>query len=75
VVLVGSLESNMMPTDQHRIEQLGRWLLPRWHTILIASGFVLFVMACVSDQLPEASLYVGPAIMLAGIIVMIREGL
>lgn len=49
------------------IERFGAWLIPRWPAFLLRAGFVLFVVACVaSNRLPLETIYVGPALMLAG---------
>ena len=46
-----------------------QWLLPRWPMILIRAGFALFAMACIeSDRLPVEALFIGPALMLAGVV-------
>ena len=49
------------------IERVGAWLVPRWPAYLQRAGFALFLLACVpSNRLPIETIYVGPALMLAG---------
>lgn len=49
------------------IERFGGWLVPRWPAYLRRAGFALFALACVaSNRLPIETIYVGPALMLAG---------
>lgn len=54
--------------EGHYVERFIDWLVPRWPSFLIGSGLLLFAVACVSD-LPEETLYAGPALMLAGLII------
>jgi hypothetical protein len=52
----------------HQFAGFIEWLVPRWPSFLIGSGLLFFAVACVSD-LPEEALYIGPALMLAGLII------
>ena len=51
----------------HQVKRFIDGLVPRLPSFLIGSGLLLFAVACVSD-LPEETLYAGPALMLAGLI-------
>ena len=45
-----------------------------WPRILVASGLFLFALACVAgESLPVESLFVGPGMMLAGVIMIARQ--
>jgi hypothetical protein len=40
-----------------------------WPGFLISSGFLIFALACInSDKLPTAALFVGPGMMVTGVI-------
>jgi hypothetical protein len=44
-----------------------------WPKLLSCAGLVLFSIACVDERLPEWTLYIGPAVMLAGVLMMIGK--
>jgi hypothetical protein len=46
-----------------------------WPRTLVASGLILFALACMAgERLPVESLFVGPGMMLAGVIMIARDG-
>lgn len=57
------------------IERFAAWLLPRWPAYLMRFGFALFAVACVaSSRLPIETIYIGPALMLAGTVSGLMRG-
>jgi hypothetical protein len=50
------------------------WILPRWPHIILWTGLLLFWFACIdSANLPLEAVFVGPVLMLAGIIMIQRS--
>jgi hypothetical protein len=50
------------------------WILDRWPELLVWSGLVLFWAACIwSERLPLEALLVGPALMVAGVILTVMN--
>jgi hypothetical protein len=49
------------------------WVTEYWPRILVASGLILFALACMAgESLPVESIFVGPGLMLAGVIMIAR---
>ena len=49
------------------------WVAEYWPRILVASGLILFGLACMAgESLPVESVFVGPGPMLAGVIMIAR---
>jgi hypothetical protein len=45
-----------------------------WPRTLVASGLILFALACFAgESLPVESIFVGPGMMLAGVIMIARD--
>jgi hypothetical protein len=58
-------------SGQSRLEV---WVTEYWPRILVASGLILFALACMAgESLPVESVFVGPGIMLAGVIMIARN--
>ncbi len=50
------------------------WILQRWTHIMLWTGLLLFWLACIdSADLPLEAVFVGPTLMLAGVIMMQRN--
>lgn len=47
--------------------------LEKWPVVLVSIGLALFAAACVRGAQPEWTLYIGPALMLAGVMMIIRQ--
>ena len=57
-------------SGQSRLEL---WVVEYWPRILVACGLILFALACMAgDSLPVESVFVGPGLMLAGVIMIAR---
>jgi len=53
--------------------RLQLWVTEYWPRILVASGLILFALACMAgERLPVESVLVGPGLMLAGVIMIAR---
>jgi len=56
-----------MPTDIQ--DRLHTWAVRKWPKVLVGAGLFLFALACLnSARLPVEALLVGPAMMLAGVV-------
>lgn len=50
------------------------WIIKRWPHIILWTGLLLFCIACMdSARLPFESVLVGPVLMLAAVIMMVRD--
>jgi hypothetical protein len=50
------------------------WIIKRWPQIMLWIGLFLFWLACVENaHLPFETVLVGPLLMLAGVIMMVRD--
>jgi hypothetical protein len=50
------------------------WVLRQWPRLLLHTGWVLFGIACLnSARLPVEALFVGPAMMIAGVAMIERN--
>ncbi len=59
---------------EERTTRRWRWILYRWPHFFIWSGLLLFWSACIDSQnLPLEALFVGPVLMLAGVIMINRN--
>jgi hypothetical protein len=57
-----------------RASQLRLLIIERWPHIIFWTGLLLFWLACIdSAHLPFETVLVGPALMLAGVIMMVRD--
>jgi hypothetical protein len=49
-------------------DKLYAWAVQKWPTLLLKTGLALFWLACInSGRLPIEALFVGPAMMVAGV--------
>jgi len=49
-------------------DKLYTWTVQKWPTLLLRTGLALFGIACInSGRLPIEALFVGPAVMVAGV--------
>jgi hypothetical protein len=49
------------------------WIIKRWSHIILWTGLLMFGLACIdSAHLPFETVLVGPVLMLAGVIMMVR---
>ncbi|MGA2143673.1 MAG: hypothetical protein ABSH49_01680 [Bryobacteraceae bacterium] len=56
------------------LERVAAWLHPRWPSVLVFGGLLLFWTACLaSDALPIEAFFLGPGLMLAGAILRARQ--
>jgi hypothetical protein len=59
---------------EEQAPRMWRWILKRWPYLFVWSGVFLFWLACInSERLPVEALCVGPALMLAGVIMIERN--
>jgi hypothetical protein len=72
-----SLACNRQSEEARLDEQQGEearyrrylWIAKHWPGFLISSGFLIFALACInSDKLPTVALFVGPGMMVTGVI-------
>ena len=57
-----------------RENRLQLWVTEYWPRTLVASGLILFALACMAgESLPVESIFVGPGMMLAGVIMIARD--
>jgi hypothetical protein len=60
--------------EGEEVGRLWRWVLKRWPYLFVWAGVLLFWLACInSEHLPVEALFVGPALMLAGVIMIERD--
>ena len=56
------------------LERVAAWLHPRWPSVLVFGGLLLFWAACVaSAALPIEAFFVGPGLMAGGTILRVRR--
>jgi hypothetical protein len=56
------------------LERVAAWLHPRWPSMLVFGGLLLFWTACLAgDVLPIVVFFLGPGLMLAGAILRARQ--
>ncbi|MGP8247120.1 MAG: hypothetical protein ACLQVN_21710 [Bryobacteraceae bacterium] len=56
------------------IERAAAWLHPRWPSVLVFGGLLLFWGACLAgDALPVEACFLGPGLMVAGTILRARQ--
>ena len=49
-------------------ERLHAWVIQQWPRLLVKAGLALFWLACIDNwRLPIETLFVGPAMMVAGV--------
>ena len=57
-----------MPLSNRHVA-LERWVIHTWPSILLKSGYALFWLSCLfSARLPTAALFIGPGLMVSGVI-------
>jgi hypothetical protein len=55
-----------------RSDKLYAWAVQKWPGILLRIGLALFWLACINSwRLPVEALFVGPAMMVAGVIMTV----
>jgi len=53
---------------------LWRWIIKRWPHFFVWTGVLLFWLACInSAHLPIEAMFVGPVLMLAGVVMIERD--
>jgi hypothetical protein len=59
-----------MPPDRSALEQRAfRWAVHKWPGWLIRGGIILFWVTCLdASRLPVEALFLGPALLLAGVL-------
>jgi hypothetical protein len=56
------------------VERLAAWLHPRWPSMLVFGGLLLFWTACLASAvLPIEAFFLGPGLMVAGAILRARQ--
>ena len=60
--------------SEERTALLWRWVLERWPQFIFWTGLLSFASACLnSERLPVEAVFVGPLLMLAGVVMMHRN--
>jgi hypothetical protein len=64
------------PEEDHQElpDRLYAWAVQKWPTLLLRTGLALFWLACINSwRLPIEALFVGPAMMVAGVAMTVRN--
>jgi hypothetical protein len=60
--------------SEERTPRLWSWVMNSWPHVIFRAGLLLFCLACIySEDLPIEAVFVGPGLMLSGLIMIERN--